>query len=217
MFPSRRRLFLAGAAATALAIPCVLFGFLVSRTPHLWQPNFDYPQVPTHFYTAREAFDTALPQITSWHEDAIVTGMHHGPSGSPETWGIRADGKAAAWSFEVSSSSAMEYTILTLIDDVAFVSGRDGQPALPLRSSPTPLPSDWTVDSDQALTIATSAGAQGLPTMISTTHWRYTSDALSTPESFPLAWQLSFGQQGRQPYVLVDMYSGTILQNDFMP
>jgi hypothetical protein len=190
---------------------------VVAGDPYIWRPDFHYPERPSHYYTAREALEIALAQTPSWHQDALITFIYHRP-GDPEVWGMRDDGKAPVWSFDVSSPSAMLWTAFTVIDGVAFVSGLDGHPELPLRSDPEPIPLDWAIDSDQAFAIARTAGAPGLPTMIMTTRSsRVDTDGSRAGEAIALGWLLSYGDPGDAPYVLVDAFSGDILQNDFAP
>jgi hypothetical protein len=217
--PSRNtRLVVAAAVAVPLvACVAVLLALIVAGDPFIWRPDFHYPERPSHYYTAREALEIALPQVPSWHQDALITFIYTGP-GDPQVWGIRDDGKVPIWIFDVASPSSMVRTAITVIDDVAFVSGLDGHPELPLRSEPKPLPLDWVIDTHQAFAIARTAGARGLPTTIMTARRsRVDAGGSRTGEVIALGWLLSYGDRGRAPYVLVDAFSGAILQNDFAP
>jgi len=199
---------LAGVAFLALVASVAVLSLLL---PPMWRP--DYPELtpPLPYYTAVEAFKVASPQLDFWSSDAIIVAIHTGPSPEPRLPAIREDGRATSWTLMVASPSAGNVAYITLVDDVTYVSGHDGNPDEPLRFEPISLPVDEMLDSDDVLSIALAEGSPCLPMSIGT-RLPYTD---SDRRLHPLSWVLGFGERGTEGQIVIDAVTGEILQNDF--
>jgi len=168
---------------------------------------------PTRYWTALEAYERIKPAMLAWHEDAIVVYIGSLSSEQPE-WRIRADGKAAWWSFAIQSPSVLRDTGITLLNEQVIV-GVDRIPnkEFSIPSVAETLPLDEMIDSDEAVEIALESGASTDDVLL-----RMKIERSDRDRYIPPSWGLTYDHLydlSQQRRVIIDAVTGEVLRNDF--
>ncbi len=191
----------------AFLLPVLLVLLAGCRSEVTAQPT------PTRYWTAREAYEKIRPAMLAWHEDAIVVYIGSLPTEQPE-WRIRADGKAAWWSFAIQSPSVLRDTGITLLNEQVIV-GVDRIPnkEFSIPSVAETLPLDEMIDSDEAVEIALESGANASSLLL-----RMKIERSDRDRYIPPAWGLTYDHLydlSQQRRVIIDAVTGEVLRNDF--
>ena len=193
----------------AFLLPVLLVLLAGCRSEGTTQP------APTHYWTALEAYEKIKPAMLAWHEDAVVVYISSSRSQRSE-WRIRADGKAAWWSFAIQSPSVLRDTGITLLNEEVIV----GVERIPNKEFSIPsvaetLPLDEMIGSDEAVEIALESGASTDDVLLrmQITHYDSASDRYLPP-----SWSLTYADphgSSQQRRVIIDAVTGEVLRNDF--
>ena len=177
-------------------------------------PEALFQEKPTHFWTAKEAYQQILPSLTTWQEDAIIVSISSSSSHG-ENWRIQSDGRSAYWSFAIHSAKSESQTSIYLVDDQIIV-GIDLQPGYdkPLSAVGQELNFPSILDSTQILPIAIAGGVPENYTAVAM-YYR-----IHPQKPYPLAWTIRFVADS-DPYdsyfIVLDPTTGETIRNDFLP
>ncbi len=170
-------------------------------------------EIPTNYWTAKEAYQHIKPHLEEWHSDAIVVSTSSIAAGK-RTWRIQPDGKAPWWGFTVQSPSALVKTGIYLRDDQITV-GIDQIPGFekPSPQARSEIRFEELIDTDQALAIAAASGIKPGYFLIEI----YFAGHESVHDG-PY-WNIGF-ERGttleKSIRIIIDARTGGVLRNDFL-
>lgn len=172
--------------------------------------------MPTHYWTALEAYEQITSAMLAWHEDAIVVYISSLPTDQPE-WRIRPDGRTAWWIFTIQSPSVSSETAITLLNDDVIV-GVDRIPGkeFTIPSMAEGLPIAEMIDSDEAVEIALERGASTSDVLLRMQIMRYDG---ASDRYIPPSWGLSYANSNdssQDRRIIIDVRVGDVLRNDIV-
>jgi hypothetical protein len=172
-----------------------------------------FPEKPSVYRSALEAYKVIEPTMREWNDDAYVVNIS-APLwwvDSPE-WEVQPDGRVAWWMITVVSPSAESVTQISLVDDHIVV-GVDGIPGeeRPSSGKGVAIPVDAMLDSIDAIQISREIGIE--TSLYGMQIGRYDNDA---GKAIPLSWIMKYRlSEGGVAKVYIDIVTGEVIRNDY--
>ena len=194
-----------------LGLGLTLLIFTILSSTRATETQTRFPEKPSVYRSALEAYKVIEPTMRDWNEDAYVTNIS-APLwwvDSPE-WDVQPDGRIAWWIITVVSPSAESVTQISLVDDqiVIGVDGIRGEER-PSSGKGVAVPVDAMLDSIDAIQISRKTGIETSPYGIRL--GRYDG------EEIPLSWIMKYRlSEGGVAEVYIDVVTGEVIYNDFL-
>ena len=194
-----------------LGLGLALLIFIIVSNTRETKTQTRFPEKPSAYRSALEAYKVVEPTIREWNDDAYVVNISAPLSwvDSPE-WGVQPDGRIAWWIITVVSPSAKSVTELSLVDDQIWI-GVDGIPGeeRPISGKGVAVPVDTMLDSIDAIQISRKIGIE--TSLYGMRLGRYDSEAIA------LSWIMKYRlSEGGVAQVYIDVTTGEVVRNDFL-
>ncbi len=173
-----------------------------------------FPEKPSVYRSALEAYKVVEPTIREWNDDAYVVNIS-APLWvvDPPEWEAQPDGRIAWWILTIVSPSAESVTQISLVDD-QIVIGVDGIPGdeRPSSGKGIAIPVDAMLDSIDAIQISRNISTEN--SLYGMQLGRYDNAA---GKGIPLSWIMEYLlSEGGVAKVYIDVGTGEVIRNDFL-
>jgi hypothetical protein len=197
-----------------LGLGLTLLIFTILSNTRATKTETHFPEKPSVYRSALEAYQVIGPTMRDWNEDAYVVDIS-APLWWVDTpeWDVQPDGRIAWWVITVVSPSAESVTQIFLVDDQIVV-GVEGIPGeeRPSSGKGVAVPVDAMLDSIDAIRISRKMSIES--SLYGMRLGRYDNTA---GEEIPLSWIMKYRlSEGGVAEVYIDVVTGEVIRNDFL-